>query len=138
MKTYKSFFIAFTVLFLTIISNQKSIAQDSTGSIDSKLTGTWQTDEQNAVFQKIQFGDDGSFTGYSLSADSKPFATGTYGVKDKGIFISASISISTMNKGEPMAVSYNFTNYTITKDNKLQFTPSDRKGMLTYTNIKTK
>lgn len=116
MKTKISFFILLPVLFLIFNLNSHVFAQDSTGTLDSKLTGTWITTEKDAMFSKIQFGDDGSFLGFTESADKNPFATGTYSVKGNALNITADIKSTNPNVTDPVSVTYIFTNYSTSKE----------------------
>ena len=137
MKPNISFFIALPLLFIIINLSSHVFAQDSTARLDSKLTRYMGNRcPKDAVFAKMQIGDDGSFLGYTESVDKNPFATGTYSIKGNSIYVAASINSTNPADVEQVAISYVFTNYSFLKDGKLQFNMSDRKGTFIYTKSK--
>ena len=148
MSFIKSVITLFVVIFCAVFFNRITNAQDNTqtptvpsinttptttGVLDSKLNGEWISDSRDANFSKIQFGADGSFVGYTLAADSKPFATGTYQILNGSIIISATVGSSTM---DGVSATYTYKNYSVT-DKQLQITLSDRNVSIAYSKSKS-
>lgn len=100
-------------------------------NIDSKLTGEWWTDSKDAPFAKISFGADGSFIGYTLKTDTKPYANGMYSIKDGSILISYSVISSQGNNLNNLSSTYTYKNYTVS-DSQLQLIAQDANAYNYY------
>jgi hypothetical protein len=149
MNKFKFILSISLFLFSGLMMNNKVYSQDTqqppkdnttldvSPQLDSKLTGEWVTDSRNANFAKIQFGSDGSFSGYTFSTDKTPFASGTYQIINGGIYIASTITDASMNKGDAVSMNYTFQSYII-KDNKLQLNMTDRKATYDYTKTQSK
>ena len=146
MNYQKLAFLFTVLLFVYFVTNTKISAQDNdqkqspTGNttvptsepkLDAQLTGEWTTTSRNANFAKIKFGAEGNFQGYTLTSDSKPFASGTYQIQNSGISISATIEEPSMNHGDPVSMNYLFTSYSV-KDKKLTILSTDNKTSIEY------
>lgn len=133
MLNQKSFIYFFVILFFVAIIKINVFAQDDDDDneqvpqpkptaiikaqpvepkFDNKLVGEWWTDSKDAIFAKIVFETNGVFTGYNLSSDIRPYATGTYRITDNGIEITA--NEPTMGVNKPTASVYKFVSYTVT------------------------
>ncbi len=98
---------------------------------DMKLVGEWWTDSKDAIFSKITFRKDGSFSGYLISSDKSTSYVGSYILNYGEILITMTNYSPVMAYQTPPLRNIAFSSYTIS-DDVLQLVSMDRSKAFNY------